>query len=118
MPRGRDDTVIIAVHSFTPRLNGRAPRPWHISLLFADDQRLSKPLLHCLRQDANLRVGANEPYAGYLPGDTIDRHALSQNRQNVLLEFRQDLIADDPSQRDWAARLAHMLIDTMTNTDF
>ena len=114
----RDDTVIVAVHSFTPRLNGRAPRPWHISLLFADDQRLSKPLLHLLRQDADLCVGANEPYAGHLPGDAIDRHALQHGRPNVLLEFRHDLIADDTGQRAWAKRLARLLTDAMNTSDF
>jgi len=114
----RDDTVIVAIHSFTPRLNGRPPRPWHISLLFADDQRLSNPLMQRLRQDADLCVGANEPYAGYLPGDTIDRHALQHGRPNVLLEFRHDLIADDAGQRAWAKRLALMLTDAMNNSDF
>ena len=114
----RDDTVIVAVHSFTPRLNGRAPRPWHISLLFADDQRLSQPLLHRLRQEPDLCVGTNEPYAGYLPGDTIDRHALQHGRPNVLLEFRHDLIADQTGQRAWAACLAPMLTDAMNSSDF
>src|SRR6056297_2616645 len=32
----RPDTIIVAVHSFTPRLNGRQPRPWHVGLLHAD----------------------------------------------------------------------------------
>ncbi|MGR3344030.1 MAG: N-formylglutamate amidohydrolase [Paracoccaceae bacterium] len=113
----RDDTVIVAVHSFTPRLNGRPPRPWHISLLFADDERLSKPLLQRLRRDPDLCVGTNEPYAGYLPGDTIDRHALQHGRPNVLLEFRHDLISDDNGQRAWAKRLARMLTDAMNNSD-
>ncbi|MFV2001616.1 MAG: N-formylglutamate amidohydrolase [Paracoccaceae bacterium] len=114
----RDDTVIVAVHSFTPRLNGRAPRPWHIGLLFADDRRLSDPLLRLLRAQNDLCVGANEPYSGALTGDTIDRHALQHGRANVLIEVRNDLIADAAGQRRWAARLAPMLRDVMRSCNF
>jgi len=114
----RDDTVIVAVHSFTPRLNSRAPRPWHIGLLFAHDQRLSRPLLERLLREGDLCVGANEPYAGHLPGDAIDRHALQTGRANVLLEIRQDLIEDETGQHDWAQRLAPMLRDVLERSDF
>ncbi len=113
-----DDTVIVAVHSFTPRLNSRAPRPWHIGLLFAQDERLSAPLLDRLRAQGDLCVGANEPYAGHLPGDSIDRHALQKGRPNVLIELRQDLIETDAGQREWAERLAPMLTDVLENGDF
>ncbi|MDH3262826.1 MAG: N-formylglutamate amidohydrolase, partial [Paracoccaceae bacterium] len=33
----RDDTVLVSIHSFTPRLIGRHPRPWHVGLLYAAD---------------------------------------------------------------------------------
>ena len=113
-----EDTVIVAVHSFTPRLNSRAPRPWHVGLLFADDQRLSAPLLARLRAQGDLCVGANEPYAGHLPGDSIDRHALKSGRPNVLIELRQDLIGTPAGQRDWAERLAAVLSEVLANADF
>jgi predicted N-formylglutamate amidohydrolase len=106
----RTDTIVVAVHSFTPRLNGRTPRPWHIGILHADwDQRLSRPLLDLLRAEPDLCVGENEPYAGHLPGDAIDRHALIPGRPNALIELRHDLIAAPPGQRAWAERLAPML---------
>lgn len=114
----RDDTIVVAVHSFTPRLNSRAPRPWHIGLLFADDQRLSRPLLARLRREGDLCVGANEPYAGHLPGDAVDRHALQTGRPNVLLEIRQDLIEDEAGQVEWAERLAPMLQGVLDRSDF
>ena len=104
------DTIIVAVHSFTPRLNGRAPRPWHVGILRADwDQRLSRPLLDLLRAEPDLCVGENQPYAGHLPGDAIDRHALIPGRPNALIELRHDLIADGAGQRAWALRLAPLL---------
>lgn len=114
----RTDTIIVAVHSFTPRLNSGDPRPWHIGLLFAGDTRLSQPLLERLRAEPDLCVGANEPYAGHLPGDAVDRHALIPNRPNVLLEIRQDLIEDEASQREWAARLAPMMQDVLKLAKF
>ena len=113
-----DNTIIVAVHSFTPRLNSRAPRPWHIGLLFADDERLSAPLLKHLRAEDDLCVGANEPYAGHLPGDAIDRHALQKGRPNVLIELRQDLIETEEGQRAWAERLARALTDVLSTADF
>ncbi len=112
------DTVIVAVHSFTPRLNSRAPRPWHIGLLYARDDRLARPLLERLRAEPDLCVGENEPYAGHLPGDSIDRHALRTGRPNVLIELRQDLIETAAGQREWAERLAPMLTDVLENGDF
>lgn len=114
----RDDTIIVAVHSFTPRLNSGHPRPWHIGLLFAGDTRLSQPLLEGLRAEPDLCVGANEPYAGHLPGDAVDRHALIPGRPNVLLEIRQDLIEDDAGQRAWAERLALMMTDVLNAANF
>ncbi len=105
-----DDTIIVAVHSFTPRLNGRQPRPWHIGILRADwDQRLARPLLDLLRAEEDLCVGENQPYAGHLPGDAVDRHALIPGRPNALIELRHDLITDPIGQHGWAERLAPIL---------
>lgn len=111
----RADTVICAVHSFTPRLRGRHPRPWEVGVLYADDDRLAKPLMEALRAHGWC-VGDNEPYAGHLPGDAVDRHALQHGRPNVLLELRQDLIADHAGQTLWAARLAPILTDVLAHT--
>ena len=106
----RADTVIVAVHSFTPCLRGRAPRPWQVGVLYsADDDRLSRRLIHRLQAEADLCVGDNEPYAGALPGDAIDRHGLAMGRHNTLIEVRNDLIADAAHQVAWAARLAPVL---------
>lgn len=103
------DTVIVSVHSFTPRLRHHALRPWHVGLLYADDARLSLPLAELLRQEGDLVVGENVPYPGYLEGDTIDRHATELRRHNTLIEIRNDLIASDEGQQDWAERFARLL---------
>lgn len=102
--------AIVAVHSFTPRLNSRAPRPWHVGILYDMRQpALSLALLAQLRAQPDLYVGENEPYAGHLPGDSIDRHAIGPGRHNTLIEIRSDLIETPQGQRAWAERLAPLL---------
>lgn len=109
----RSDTVILSVHSFTPQFRGRKPRPWHVTLLFADDDRLSLPLLAGLARERQLVVGANQPYSGRLEGDTIDRHAVQTRRQNALIEVRNDLIGEEKDQAEWADRLARVLPEAL-----
>jgi len=113
----RPDRVILAVHSFTPCLKGRAPRPWHVGVLYSHlDERLSRPLIRRLAQEPDLCTGDNEPYSGHLPGDAIDRHALRLGRLNTLVEVRNDLIATEAEQAFWAARLAPVLVGALADT--
>lgn len=105
----RSDTVIVSMHSFTRQLNGHDPRPWHIGLLYAADDRLAKPLLELLHAEQDLCVGENEPYGGHLPGDAIARHAIAFERPNILIELRNDLIETPAQQVAWAERLAPIL---------
>jgi predicted N-formylglutamate amidohydrolase len=102
--------VICAMHSFTPCLKGRAPRPWHVGVLYSHlDERLSRPLIARLNGESDLCIGDNEPYSGHLPGDAIDMHALQPGRLNTLIELRNDLIATAQAQQAWALRLAPIL---------
>jgi predicted N-formylglutamate amidohydrolase len=110
----RPDRVIVAVHSFTPCLRGRTPRPWHVGVLYSHlDERFSKPLIARLQAETDLCIGDNEPYSGHLPGDAIDRHALRLGRHNTLIELRNDLIDDPASQTHWASRLAPILTEVL-----
>ncbi|MDO5632441.1 MAG: N-formylglutamate amidohydrolase [Paracoccus sp. (in: a-proteobacteria)] len=111
------DRCICAVHSFTPRLKGRAPRPWQVGVLYShDDERLGPPLIAACREQGWI-TGDNEPYAGHLDGDSIDRHALKPGRPNVLIELRNDLIRDEAGQREWAARLAPVLTQVLVQAE-
>lgn len=112
----RADTVIVSIHSFTPQLRSRPPRPWHIGLLYAADARLAKPLLARLQAEPDLCVGDNEPYTGHLPGDAIARHAIAYQRPNVLIELRNDLIETPAQQTAWALRLAPILQEVAAQT--
>lgn len=112
----RPATVIVSIHSFTPQLRQRAPRPWQIGVLYAHDARLAHPFMDRLRLHPDLTVGDNEPYSGHLPGDAVDRHALQHGRPNILIELRNDLIADAAGQQAWADRLAPVLESTLAQT--
>jgi len=109
----RDDTVMLAIHSFTPRLRGRTPRPWQIGVLHAHDGRLALPLIARLRREPGLIVGDNEPYSGHLDGDSVDRHALRHGRPNALIELRHDVIATEADQIAWADWLAPILQEVL-----
>ncbi|MBY5987327.1 N-formylglutamate amidohydrolase [Roseovarius atlanticus] len=107
----QDDTIIVSIHSFTRQLQGRPPRPWHIGVLYATDERLTRPLINRMAQDPDICVGENEPYGGHLPGDAIARHGIAYQRLNALIELRNDLIVTEDQQTAWARRLAPMLVE-------
>ncbi len=112
----REDSVYAAIHSFTPQLRGRDPRPWHIGVLYGKDSRFALPLLRRLREEADLCVGENEPYGGHLEGDSVDRHAIAPGRPNVLIEIRNDLIETDAQQVAWAERLAPIFEEVLSSS--
>jgi predicted N-formylglutamate amidohydrolase len=102
-------TLLVAMHSFTPVYLGKA-RPWKVGLMSRHDRRLGLALLELLRPDADLNAGDNEPYAISDTTDyTLPVHGESRGLAYVGIEIRQDLIADEPGQVAWAARLAPLL---------
>jgi predicted N-formylglutamate amidohydrolase len=100
--------VLVSMHSFTAAWKGY-PRPWHIGLLWDVDHRLAEPLLAALRSEGDLMVGDNEPYDGALKGDTLNVHGAQRGFPHVLIEIRQDLVADEAGETAWAQRLARLL---------
>jgi predicted N-formylglutamate amidohydrolase len=101
-------TVLVAMHSFTPVFLGRA-RPWHVGVLYNRDSRVAAPLLQALRQEGDLVVGDNEPYAvGDLTDYSIVHHGERRGIPHVEIEIRQDLIADEQGQQAWAERFARL----------
>jgi predicted N-formylglutamate amidohydrolase len=103
--------ALISIHSFTPVMRSLA-RPWKIGLLWDRDGRIAKPLIEALIAEPDLRadeIGDNEPYDGALAGDTIDEIATARGLANVLIEIRQDVIAERNEVIAWAERLARVL---------
>ena len=102
-------TVLVSLHSFTPVYAGVA-RPWHIGTLYEHDTRLPYLLLKALRAEDGLVVGDNEPYAVNEETDyTIPVHGEARGLVTTGIEIRQDLIADESGQQQWAERLARIL---------
>ena len=101
-------TILVAMHSFTPAMNGHA-RPWQAGVLYQRDARFAHALLEALRAEGDLVVGDNEPYSVSDATDyAIPVHAEARGLAHVELEIRQDLIADADGQQAWAERLARL----------
>jgi predicted N-formylglutamate amidohydrolase len=104
-------TILVSLHSFTPVYAGVA-RPWHIGALYNRDRVLSQLLLKHLRAEGDLVVGDNEPYAvSDLSDYTIPVHGEARGLVNTGIEIRQDLIADQSGQQQWAERLARIFAE-------
>ena len=110
-------TILISVHSFTPRFHG-APRPWHAGVLYNRDTRLATKLLQHLRAEPGLVIGDNEPYAVSEATDyTIPVHGEQRGLLNVGIELRQDLVATAAGQTEWAERLARVFVSILARGD-
>jgi predicted N-formylglutamate amidohydrolase len=101
--------VLVALHSFTPVLSG-VVRPWHVGVLHGRDGRLAHRVRRGLERESGLRVGENEPYAVSDSTDhTVVVHGERRGIPHVELEVRQDLLATEAGQRQWADRLSAVL---------
>jgi predicted N-formylglutamate amidohydrolase len=104
-------TVLIAVHSFTPTFHGK-PRHWHAGVLYNRDALMASEVLRHLKAESGLVVGDNEPYAvGDATDYTIPEHGEKRGIPHVGIELRQDLITTEQGQDEWAERLARVLRD-------
>src|SRR5262245_31326559 len=104
--------ILVSIHSFTPVWRGEKRR-WHTGVLWDKDGRLARPLLERLRREPDIVVGDNEPYSGELENDTLYRHGTMNGLPHVLIEVRQDLIADKEGVARWAERLTPVLRDAI-----
>ena len=101
--------ALVSVHSFTPVMRGVA-RPWHVGILWDRDPRIPVPMIERLRADGRWCIGDNEPYTGRTTlGGTVETHATPAGLPNVLIEVRQDLIADPAGVALWADALGGAL---------
>ncbi len=101
--------LVISVHSFTPVMDGES-RPWQVALLWGEDDRIARPTVDLLRQDANLTVGENVPYSGASPqAYALKHYGEARGLPMAVLEIRQDLISDASGVSYWTAKLSQTM---------
>ena len=101
-------TLLVALHSFTPVMQG-ANRPWRYGVLHRGDSALSARVLTLLRAEFGEQVGDNQPYAMDGTDATIPLHADPRGLDYLELEIRQDLIAREDGQDAVAGLLGRLL---------
>ena len=102
-------TILVAQHSMTNIFKG-VSREMHAAVLYNRDRRFAALVLDGLRLEPGLVVGDNEPYFVSDDSDySIPRHGEARGLPHVEIEIRQDLIADEAGQAQWAERLSRVL---------
>ncbi|GAA4015303.1 N-formylglutamate amidohydrolase [Sphingomonas swuensis] len=102
-------TILIALHSFTPSMRG-FDRPWQVGILHdAGDSRFARAMLAFFDRDAELTAGDNEPYSMDTIDYTIPFHAYERRLPYAEIEVRQDLLADADGVAAWCDRIEQAL---------
>lgn len=92
---------LLAIHSFTPVYKEQV-RPWQLGFLYARAESLALDLQRWFAAEAGIEAALNEPYRVDADDYTIPVHGDARGRPAVLVEIRQDLIADEAGQTRWA----------------
>ncbi|MDV4144339.1 N-formylglutamate amidohydrolase [Shimia sp. FJ5] len=109
----RASGVLVTVHSFTPVFHGQ-PRQVQLGILNDEDTALADKMLDLAHDHTSLKVARNEPYG---PEDgvthTLKHHALPRKWLNVMLEYRNDMIATPLQQHLVATDTGALIIDAL-----
>lgn len=104
--------IAVSIHSFTPTYKGKQ-RTVELGILHDRDTSLSSKLV---KGFPNVDARLNEPYG---PKDgvlhTLNLHAFARGLQHAMIEIRNDLVAHERGQDEWAQRLSVPLIHAATN---
>lgn len=107
--RDRDSARLLSIHSFTPVLDG-IERPWAIGVCYEQSEDWARQMLTGLRTrlHANVdAVGDNQPYDVDSAIDyTLPRQGQKQGITSLMLELRQDKLADAAMVKRWCDIIA------------
>ncbi len=102
-------TILVAQHSMTNVYKGER-RAMHAAILYNRDRRMAGLMLEALRREPGLVVADNQPYFVSDETDyTIPRHGEARGLPHVEIEIRQDLVAEEAGQVEWAERIGRAL---------
>jgi len=106
-------TILVSIHSFTPKLSAGTPRPrpWLLGALSNRDAGFAQRFIAMFQAaHPELSCAHNEPYVVDDHTDyTIPVHGERRGLPHLLLEVRNDMISDDAGQERWARLIAHGL---------
>ncbi|WP_386736621.1 N-formylglutamate amidohydrolase [Lutimaribacter marinistellae] len=104
--------LVITIHSFTPVYLGQA-REVELGILHDTDDRAARALLSAA-EGSGLHCALNEPYsAADGVTHTLREHAIPRGLPNVMVEIRNDLLADAQGVNRMAGLLTPMLLRIM-----
>lgn len=108
--------VVATLHSFTPVYFGKR-RKVELGILHDADSRFADAMLAAASSVTNLVTQRNQPY-GPQQGvmHTLQLQAQPLALLNVMVEIRNDLIANEQSQRDIAGQMSSMLEQALEAT--
>ncbi|KZL12835.1 N-formylglutamate amidohydrolase [Pseudovibrio sp. Ad26] len=105
--------VMVTIHSFTPVYNGKK-RAVEVGVLHDSDTRFADALLEALCPSDLYVIQRNEPYG---PEDgvthTLVDQAQSRGLLNVMIEVRNDLIAERADQKKIADLLGEAILQVL-----
>ncbi len=108
---GGQTSLVVSIHSFTPIYKGK-PRSIELGILHDRDTTLSSKLI---KSFPNIDARLNEPYG---PKDgvlhTLNLHGFTRGLQHAMIEIRNDLVATERGQDEWAQRRSVPLIQAAT----
>lgn len=101
--------ILVTIHSFTPVWFGKA-RAVELGVIHDADPTLARAVLTEAKARTGLDCRLNEPYsAADEVTHTLRLHATPYGLQNVMLEIRNDLVADATAEETIAGTLAPVL---------
>ncbi len=113
----RAQTVLVTIHSFTPVYNGQ-PRAVEVGILHDSDHRLADAMLKAAAKKPKYNAQRNAPYG---PEDgvthTLQEHAVAHGHLNVMIEVRNDLLADSAGVEAVATWLQSLLTSALKELD-
>ncbi len=118
-----ESAVLIAMHSFTPKLRNAPERIWHVDLMTRTHSRFSENLKQNLEAEfPNLNIGEGEVFHMTDEGDfTVPFHGESRNIPNISIEVRNDLLRAEIDINRWAETLARRIpasLETASDTEY
>lgn len=109
-------TVLVTIHSFTPVFKG-VRRDVEIGILHDSDARFADRVIVALDGGSGFVVRRNDPYG---PEDgvthTLIEHGVRNGLRNVMVEVRNDLLADETARKRVEEHLLRAIVGSI-NTE-